>query len=73
MLLEAHRNTLIHLKELLETVGDARVLGVEHFTRGEVVDAVVEAQLGYLVVLLDELLDLRFTKKKKFNNLTCPF
>ncbi len=62
MLLKSHRYALIHLEKLLQAIGCASVLCVEDFARGEVVDAVVEAQLGYFVVLLDKLFDLSINK-----------
>ena len=58
VLLETHRDTLIHLEKLLQAIGHAHVLAVEHFACGEVVYAVVEAELGDLVVLFDEFFDL---------------
>jgi hypothetical protein len=58
MLLEAHRDALVHLEVLLQAVGGACLLDIEHLAGGEVVDAVVEAELGDLVILLYELFDL---------------
>lgn len=45
--------SLVHLEELFGTVDGAVVLSVGHFPRGEVPDAVVEADFGQLVVVLE--------------------
>ena len=58
VLLEAHRYSLIHFEVLVQAIGHAVVLERGHLARGKVLNAVVEADLGDLVVLLDELFNL---------------
>ena len=58
MLLETHRYALIHDQILLQAVAHAIVLEMGDLAIGKVEHAVVEADLGYLVVLLDKLFDL---------------
>ena len=59
MLLESHRYSLIHFEVLVQAVRHAVVLQIGDLASREVLNAVVEANLGDLVVLLDELFDLK--------------
>jgi hypothetical protein len=55
VLLEAHRDALVHFEVFFQTIVDTSVLCVQDFSSRKVADAVVEAELGYFVKLFDEL------------------
>lgn len=58
VLLEAHGHPLVQLQIFLHTVGRAGVLGVQHPSCREVVDAAVEAEFAQFIVGHEEIPEL---------------